>query len=150
MNLVPIPRSGDVDGKIALSETLRSVVLQTVQLYGRRGYTEPWIGYLAVEGETCVGCGGFTAPPTDGVVEIAYFTLPEFERRGIATAIAQRLITIATESDPSVGVIAHTLCEENASNHILKKLGFVFAGAINHPEDGNIWEWRYEGQAKRA
>jgi RimJ/RimL family protein N-acetyltransferase len=150
MNLVPIPRNGEVDGKIALSETPKSVILQTVKLYGRHGYVEPWIGYLAVEGETWVGCGGFTAPPVGGSVEIAYGTFPGFEGRGIATGIAQRLITIATESDPSVSIIAHTLSEENASSHILKKLGFVFAGAVNHPEDGNIWEWRYEQQGKQA
>jgi RimJ/RimL family protein N-acetyltransferase len=84
----------------------------------------------------------------DGTVEIAYFTFPEFERRGIATGMAQRLIRIATESDPIVSLVAHTLREENASNHILKKLGFVFAGALEHPEDGKIWEWRYEPQEK--
>jgi RimJ/RimL family protein N-acetyltransferase len=142
MNLVLIPHSGDVGGDIALSETARSVIQHTVQLYGRRGYIEPWIGYLAVEGDSCVGCCGFTGPPVEGIVEIAYFTFPEFEKRGIATGMAKRLLTIARESDPSISVIAHTLTEENASNHILKKLGFVFGGAVNHPEDGNIWEWR--------
>lgn len=150
MNLLPIPRNGEVACKIALSEAPKSVILQTVQMYGRRGYVEPWIGYLATEGETWVGCCGFTAPPAGGIVEIAYYTFPGFEGRGIATGMAQRLITIARESDSSVRVIAHTLTEENASNHILKKLGFVFAGAIDHPEDGNIWEWRYEPHSKTA
>jgi RimJ/RimL family protein N-acetyltransferase len=150
MNLLPIPRNGEVAGKISLSETPRSVILQTVQMYVRCGFIEPWIGYLAAEGEAWVGCCGFTAPPAGGIVEIAYFTFPGFEGRGVATEMAQRLITLAKESDPSVGIIAHTLTEENASNHILKKLGFVFAGAINHPEDGSIWEWRYEAQGKRA
>ncbi len=150
MNLVPIPRNGEVDGRIALSEAQSSVILQTVQMYGRRGYVEPWIGYLAAEGGTWVGCCGFTAPPASWTVEIAYFTFPGFEGRGIATSMARHLMTIAKESDPSVSIIAHTLTEENASNHILKKLGFVFAGAVNHPEDGNIWEWRYEPQGKRA
>jgi RimJ/RimL family protein N-acetyltransferase len=144
MKLVPIPRSGEVGGNIALSETARSIVVQTVQMYVGRGYTEPWIGYLAAEGDAWVGCCGFTAPPAGGTVEIAYFTFPGFEGRGVATKMAQQLITIAKESDPSVDIIAHTLTEENASNHILKKLGFVFAGAVNHPEDGNIWEWRHE------
>lgn len=146
MNLLPIPRSRDIDGKIALSEIPRTVILQTVEMYARRGYIEPWIGYLAVEGDTCVGCCGFTAPPVNGIVEIAYFTFPGFERRGIATGMARSLITIAAESDLSVSIIAHTLPEVNASNHILKKLGFVFVGEVNHPEDGNIWEWRYERQ----
>jgi RimJ/RimL family protein N-acetyltransferase len=151
MNLVPIPRSGNVVAKqIALSEAARSVISPTVQMYGRRGYVEPWIGYLSAEAEDWVGSCGFTSPPVGGIVEIAYFTFPGFEGRGIATGMAQRLIAIAEESDPSVRIIAHTLTEENASNHILKKLGFVFAGAVDHPEDGNIWEWRYESHRKQA
>jgi ribosomal-protein-alanine N-acetyltransferase len=145
MNLVPIPRDGDVAAQqIALSEVAMSVIAPTVQVYGRCGYVEPWIGYLAAELGDWVGCCGFTSPPLGGIVEIAYFTFPGFEGRGIATGMAQRLIKIAEESDPSVRIIAHTLAEENASNYILKKLGFVFAGAVDHPEDGNIWEWRYE------
>jgi RimJ/RimL family protein N-acetyltransferase len=38
-------------------------------------------------------------------------------------------------------VIAHTLPENNASTHILDKIGFTFAGEIEHPEDGLIWRW---------
>jgi RimJ/RimL family protein N-acetyltransferase len=145
MNLVPILRSGEVPEDLPLLEIPLSIVAQTVKMYFRHGFIEPWIGYLAAKGDAWVGCGGFTAPPADRVVEIAYFTFPGFEGRGVATQIARRLITIATESDPSIKIVAHTLTEENASNHILKKLGFVFGGEVNHPEDGNIWEWRYEG-----
>jgi RimJ/RimL family protein N-acetyltransferase len=130
--------------RITLPEAATSVVASTVQLYARRGYVEPWVGYLADEGGNCVGACGFTSPPAGGVVEIAYFTYPDFEGRGIATRMAQGLISIAHECDPSVTVIAHTLTEENASNHILKKLGFAFTGTVDHLEDGKIWEWSYE------
>jgi [ribosomal protein S5]-alanine N-acetyltransferase len=41
-------------------------------------------------------------------------------------------------------LIAHSLTEENASTRILRKLGFQFIGAIEHPEDGRIWKWRHE------
>ena len=121
-----------------------SVIAPTVQMYERRGYVEPWVGYLAIEGGKCVGTCGFTSPPVGEVAEIAYFTFPDFEKRGIATRMAQRLISIAQECDPAVKIIAHTLTEENASTHVLMKLGFVFTGAVDHPEDGNIWEWSYE------
>ena len=97
-----------------------------------------------------VGACGFTSPPAGGVVEIAYFTYPDFEGRGIATRMAKRLISIAQECDPSVRVIAHTLTEENASSHILKKLGFAFTGTVDHPEDGKIWEWSYEPKLNQA
>jgi RimJ/RimL family protein N-acetyltransferase len=145
MHLVSIPRDGNVSlSGITSPEAATSVVASTVQLYERRGYVVPWVGYLAIEEGSCVGACGFTSPPAGGVVEIAYFTYPDFEGRGNATRMAQRLISIAHECDPSVRVIAHTLTEENASNHILKKLGFAFTGTVDHPEDGKIWEWSYE------
>jgi len=144
MQLILIPRDGHVRlSDIALPETAMSVIASTVQMYERSSYVEPWVGYLVVEGGNCVGTCGFTSPPVKGVVEIAYFTFPDFEKRGWATQMAQSLILIARESDPSVGIIAHTLMEENASTHILKKLGFAFTGEVDHPEDGRIWEWRH-------
>ena len=145
MQLVSIPRDGDVAlAGIALPEVAKAVVASTVQLYERRGYVEPWVGYLALEEGNWVGACGFTSPPAEQVAEIAYFTFPDFEKRGIATRMAQRLVLIAQERDPSVKIIAHTLTEDNASNHILKKLGFAFSGTVDHPEDGKIWEWSYE------
>ena len=145
MHLVSIARDGKVNlPGITLPEAAASVVATTVQLYARRRYVEPWVGYLAIEGGDCVGACGFTSPPADGIVEIAYFTYPDFEGRGMATRMAQRLISIARECDRAVKVIAHTLTEENASNHILKKLGFAFSGTVDHPEDGKIWKWSYE------
>ena len=151
MHLIPIPRDGKVSlSDITLPEVATAVIASTVQIYERLGYIEPWVGYLAIEGNNCVGCCGFTSPPVEGVVEIAYFTYPDFEKRGIATGMAQRLISIAQECDSSVRIIAHTLTEENASNHILKKLGFAFTGTVDHPEDGKIWEWSYEPKFNQA
>ena len=151
MQLISIPRDGTLKlSGVILPEVAMPVIGGTVQLYERRGYVEPWVGYLAIEGGKCVGTCGFTSPPVKDVAGIAYFTFPEFERRGIATRMVQRLISIAMECDPSVRIIAHTLTEENASNHILKKLGFLFAGTVDHPEDGQIWEWRYESKFNPA
>jgi RimJ/RimL family protein N-acetyltransferase len=145
MHLIPIPRDGSVKlSDVTLPDIAMSVIAPTVQMYKRRGYVEPWVGYLAIEEGRYVGACGFTSPPVGGVAEIAYFTFPDSERCGIATRMAQRLISIAQECDPSVKIIAHTLTEENASTRVLRKLGFVFTGALDHPEDGNIWEWSYE------
>ena len=126
------------------------MIAPTVKVYERRGYVEPWVGYLAIEGGRCVGACGFTSPPVGDVAEIAYFTFPDFERRGIATRMVQRLISIARECDSSMRITAHTLTEENASNHILKKLGFAFTGTVDHPEDGKIWKWSFEPKPNRA
>src|SRR5258708_37361528 len=151
MHLIPIPRDGKVSlSDITLPEVATAVIASTVQIYERLGYIEPWVGYLAIEGNNCVGCCGFTSPPVEGVVEIAYFTYPDFEKRGIATGMAQRLISIAQECDSSVRIIAHTLTEENASNHILKNLGFAFTGTVDHSEDGKICEWSYEPKFNQA
>ena len=145
MHLISIPHDGNVIlSGVILPEVATAVIAATVQLYAQRGYAEPWVGYLAIEKGQCVGTGGFTSAPVGGVAEIAYFTFPDFEGRGGATRMAQSLVSMAQECDPSVRIIAHTLAEANASNHILKKLGFACTRTIDHPEDGKIWEWSYE------
>ncbi len=84
----------------------------------------------------------FKSPPKNNRVEIAYFTLPAHESRGIATRMASELIHIAVDKMPDVTVAAQTLPEENASNSILKKLQFRLVGSLEHPEDGLVWEWQ--------
>lgn len=117
------------------------VVKATTQLYRAVGYEPPWVGYLAFENGTCVGSCGFKSPPQINRVEIAYFTFPGHESRGIATRMASELIRIALEKTPTLIVAAQTLPEENASTSVLKKLQFRCVGALTHPEDGLVWEW---------
>lgn len=111
------------------------------QLYRAVGYEPPWIGYLAVENEICVGMCGFKSLPQNNRVEIAYFTFPENESRDVATRMAAELIRIAADEMPAVTVAAQTLPEENASTSVLKKLHFRFIETVEHPEDGLVWEW---------
>ena len=73
---------------------------------------------------------------------IAYFAFPEYEGRGFATRMAGELLRIASEADAEVITTAQTLPRESASTAILKKLGFVLIGTVNHPEDGEVWEWQ--------
>lgn len=94
-------------------------------------------------------CGtcAFKTPPASNEVEIAYFTCPENEGRGVATAMAQSLVDIATKN--GVGRIkAQTLPEKNASTRILEKLGFRFSCQVMHPEDSEVWEWVKLGSAQ--
>ena len=111
------------------------------QLYGSVGYEPPWIGYLALENGSCVGTCGFKSPPQGNRVEIAYFTFPGHESRGVATEMAAELISRARASSPEVTVAAQTLPKESASTSILKKLRFQFIETVDHPEDGHVWEW---------
>jgi ribosomal-protein-alanine N-acetyltransferase len=137
----------DVDGKPRdfdhpLSATAREVLLATGALYDAVGFEEPWIGYLVVAGSQAVGTCGFKSPPLDGRVEIAYFTFPEYENRGLATQMAGQLIALAQGAAADVNIVAQTLPERNASTRVLEKSGFRRVGTVDHPEDGEVWEWQ--------
>ena len=110
--------------------------------YTTVGFDPPWIGYVSMDGDVPVGGGAFKGPPRDARVEIAYYTLPEFERRGFATATARQLIGIAQRVQAGVIVAAQTLPTPNASNALLTRLGFTLKGTLHHPEDGDVWEWQ--------
>ena len=141
VSLIPINRDGTLRGYTgALPDVLRDVLRATAGLYTTVGDEEPWIGYLAVAGVTPVGTCGFKSPPRDGRVEIAYFTFPGAEGRGIATAMAAALVAMAKPFP--VAVAAQTLPERNASHRVLEKLGFRHVETVVHPEDGIVWEWR--------
>ena len=132
----------------SMPDMAADVISATTQLYGSVGYEPPWIGYLAFEDDTCVGACGFKSPPQNNRVEIAYFTFPLHESRGMATQMASELIRLAREKMPSVTVAAQTLPEENASTSVLKKLRFRLVGALEHPEDGQVWEWQLSGASE--
>ena len=103
---------------------------------------EPWCGYVAWEGRTPLGFGGFKAAPgPDGTVEIGYLTFPSATGKGVATAIACALLTIARKHGAR-GVLAHTLPEENASTRVLEKADFQRDGWGEDPDVGAVWRWR--------
>ena len=131
-------------------EVLHDVAAQTLALQERTGTVPPWTGYLALiePARTVVGTCAFTGPPTaDGTVEIAYFTFPAFERRGLATAMARELLAIARTSADVRAVLAHTLREPNASTAILTRLGFRCVGDAHDDDAGTVWRWRWEPPA---
>lgn len=125
-----------------LPEVAREACAATAALYGRVGFDPPWVGYLALSGPDVVGTCAFKTGPRLGKVEIAYFTFPPFEGQGIATGMARALIEIARTADRTIEITAQTLPQPNASNAILRKLGFQFFGTGNDPEEGKVWEWR--------
>jgi ribosomal-protein-alanine N-acetyltransferase len=106
---------------------------------------DPWMHGFAVilrESDQMIGMGGFKGPPdADGVAEIAYGIAPAYEGRGYATEAADALARVAS-ADPRVRLLrAHTLPQPNASNRILTKIGFTFAGEVVDPDDGPVWRW---------
>ncbi|MEO7689591.1 MAG: GNAT family N-acetyltransferase [Sphingomonas sp.] len=84
-------------------------------------------------------CGFKHVPDSSGLVEIAYFTFPALEGRGVASAMVAALLHIADGA--ATGVIAHTLPERNASCAVLARNGFTLDGEVMDPEDGPVWRW---------
>ena len=126
---------------------VRAVVGPRVPEGARRIDRPTWGWYFVGDGQTgeLVGSCAFKSPPTDdGTVEIAYFTYPPFEGRGYATAMARRLIELASMSPAIRRVIAHTLPDAVASTRVLDKAGMTFTEAVVDPDDGDVWLWQLE------
>jgi [ribosomal protein S5]-alanine N-acetyltransferase len=142
VHLLAISSDGSVVGhEGVLASELSEVLQHTVSLYSRVGFEPPWISYLAVAESQPVGICSFKSPPVNGRVEIAYFTFPEYEGRGIGTEMASQLVAIAN-AQPMSCIAAQTLLERNASHRVLEKLGFRAIGPVEHPEDGVVLEWQ--------
>lgn len=115
MELTAITENGQTAKPIPSAPEATEMMDAMTHLYRTVGYDPPWIGYLAVEDGACVGMCGFKSPPQNNRVEIAYYTFPEHESRGIATRMAAELVRLALDEMPDVTVAAQTLPEENAS-----------------------------------
>jgi [ribosomal protein S5]-alanine N-acetyltransferase len=153
MRLCPIELDGSVNlERVEPPPVMGEVIAATTTLYGRRGFSPPWIGYVAVESNQVVGSCGFAAPAEQGEAEIAYFTFPGGEGRGVATRMATALMSLSKERAQSEGIcfVAHTLPVKGPSTSILAKLGFTLLGSVQHPEDGEVWKWRRDRNASEA
>jgi RimJ/RimL family protein N-acetyltransferase len=129
---------------VRLHEVAQAVAQQSLAFLKTFPYETPphWFGYLVVEAETrqMVGVCSLKGPPVEGTVEIAYFTFPGFEGRGIGTEMARFLVERARTLPDVTAVIAHTAAERNASTRILEKIGMSVAG--EEQEDGMaVWRW---------
>ena len=143
MELIEITQEGTLAKNLEnLPKIATQVMNSAAELYRKQGYQKPWTGYLAIEDGKCVGTCAFKTPPRNSEVEIAYFTFPEYEGRGVATRMVSQLIKIARDRISTLTMTAQTLPEDNASNKILKKLDFIYSGEVDHPEDGRVWEWK--------
>jgi [ribosomal protein S5]-alanine N-acetyltransferase len=108
----------------------------------RSGMPPEWFSHLIIDGErnVVVGLGGFTGPPSDGVVEVGYSVAPAHRGRGHATEAVRLWIDRAARAGVPL-VRAHTLAEEGPSTTVLAKLGFTRVAEIDDPEDGPVWRW---------
>jgi RimJ/RimL family protein N-acetyltransferase len=103
-----------------------------------------WMSYFPVhrqEGVFLGSCGFKGSPTAEGTVEIGYEIAPAYRNQGLATEVAQALVSHAFASGWVKSVLAHTLAEENASARVLRKCGFVKVDEYNDPDDGPVWRW---------
>lgn len=142
VRLVQLDERGEpLENLGALAEVIQENCQGTAALFESIGFSPPWVGYITVADDRPVGGCAFVGAPKDGAVEVAYYTLAEFEGRGYSTQALARLIEIARAADPSVRLTAKTLPAENASTRILKRNGFRFAGETTDHEIGLAWAW---------
>jgi len=144
-------------GDMALSELLDVVVIQNWASFGMKSlrYTlerlqmnpksTQWWTYLCIDegSNTLIGSGGYKGPPDNGMVEIGYGIAPEWRNRGYATEFACALLRHAFDTGDISRIQAHTMAEENASVHVLKKCGFTRVATLLENEEGAIWKWLY-------
>lgn len=123
-------------------EAMPALYASHAQLYRRVGFAPPWVSYVAVDAGQAVGGGAFVGAPRDNKVEIAYFTLPQFQRKSYATRTATQLLAIARAAVPGIVLVAFTLQEDIPSTTILQRLGFTIFGTACDADAGEVWEWR--------
>ena len=111
---------------------------------------DPWthgFGLVHVASGLVIGMASFKGPPgADGVVEIGYGVVPDYQGHGYATEAAQALVAFAFSSGRVRVVRAHTLPEPNASTRVLAKCGFQHIGEVMDPQDGLIWRWEIHNE----
>lgn len=115
--------------------------LERIQKHGSDEQWWSWLPILISE-NILIGNCGYKGAPTDGSVEIGYEVAEDYRGQGYATEMTIALIQNAFNEKTVRKVIAHTLAEENASVHILRKCGFTFTEEVYDPEDGQIWKWQ--------
>lgn len=140
MKFLPITPTSQTDPKVESSSLLRDICKANLALFNNQPVI-PWCAYFAERNDHLVGTCAFKSTPVNNRVEIAYFTFPDFENQGIATQMANYLVDLAKAQNPSIIVFAQTLPKLSASTRILQRQGFVHTKTLNHPEDGEVWEW---------
>jgi ribosomal-protein-alanine N-acetyltransferase len=148
MQLIPIKKQPDENGELYNNPLCRETIDATIEFYGRVGFVQPWIGYFVEDEGSMIGAAGFKGEPKNGAVEIAYGVFEEYRNRGIGRQICRMLVNLCIDTDSSLKIMARTMPEENYSTRILRKNNFFLTGSVIDPEDGEVFEWQYKGQAQ--
>lgn len=102
--------------------------------------SQPWLLRAIVvrhSGKLMAGRIGFHAPPDDrGAVEVGYAIVPEYRRQGYAYEAVNALFDWATNEHGIRRFIASVSPNNNASLHLVRKLGFTQVGTQWDELDG--------------
>jgi ribosomal-protein-alanine N-acetyltransferase len=100
---------------------------------------ENWVAWIVARADdrTVVGRSGFHARPDEfGMVELSYSVMPEYRRRGYATAILTELVALARRH-PDIRVLRASISPDNAASlATLSKFPFVHVGDQMDEIDG--------------
>jgi [ribosomal protein S5]-alanine N-acetyltransferase len=144
MELAPIKEHLHENEEFANHPDCSKSLEMCVDFYRRVGYNPPWLCfYVKLDGEF-VAAAAFKGKPVNNKVEIAYGTFDQYQNQGIGAKVAETLVKLALETDPSVRITAQTLMAENYSVKILRKNNFVLIGTAIDEDEGEVWEWEYQ------
>jgi RimJ/RimL family protein N-acetyltransferase len=106
--------------------------------YEERPETFGWHRYLLVTnwlglGRTLVGALG-AFPKAKGDIEIGYSTLPEFQRRGYATASARLMVEWLLAREGICSVSAQSYSRTPESIKVMERCGMSFVGVGDEPD----------------
>jgi RimJ/RimL family protein N-acetyltransferase len=113
------------------------------EYYRKNGFHPPWHAYLFFDQQVAVGVCGFTGPPIQGRVELAYYIFKEYEGRGVGTRVCAIMVEVFNQLDTADILYARTAPEQNASTKILIRNDFRFSSMVQDHEIGDAWEWVY-------
>ena len=102
------------------------------------GINNYWYGVLVRKDTSeAIGIAGFTVNtnPEEPGLEFSWFIVPEQQKKGFATEITQGILEFAFEHLDIQRVFAETHPDNAASDHVLEKLHFVYAGERSHKYD---------------
>lgn len=113
----------------------------------RQQYENYGVGRLAViekESRLLIGWSGlkFLMQEVNGyknVYDLGYRFIPEYWGKGYASESARASLDFGFNGLKIDIIYAHAHCENQASNHVLKKLGFVKTGEFYEPDGICFW-----------
>ncbi|MEP7323721.1 MAG: GNAT family protein [Saprospiraceae bacterium] len=145
MEFIPIQKKIEDNQEFLANPFSAETIQMSIDFYSRVGYVPPWIGYYVKHNNELVASVGFKGPPVNNTIEIAYGVFEAHQRKGLGTAVCKMLVDLAINTDPTLKITARTFSENNFSTRILEKNNFLLNGTVQDPEDGEVWEWIYQG-----